>query len=137
MSVLREKVVPLDGDAWCIKISAGWGALPHQQAVDGLAPAELLRDGLARQFAGPEPHREHLVDHEGETQERPRHHIPAQAGESNQDDVGEGPPRGAVQKAGAQHAQEDSAVSREQGSDDQILVKSMYICKKCLFEHNL
>ncbi len=131
----EREVVPLDGDTWCDKVSAGWGALPNQQVVDGVAvPAELLHDGLAWQFTRSETHWEHLVDYEGGTQEEPCHHIPAQAGESHEDDVGEGPPLVDVQEAGAQHAQEDSAVSREQGSDDQILVKSMYKCKNDLFE---
>jgi transposase len=49
------------------QVPAGWGALPHLQEGEGLFEGEECeRDGLARQFAGSQPHREPPGHHEEE-----------------------------------------------------------------------
>ncbi len=82
---------------------------------------ECERDGLARQFAGSQPHREPLGHHEEEAEEAAEHLLPPLPDESHQDHVDQGPAHLTDEEADPLYANQAEDVSEEQGSDDQVL----------------
>lgn len=115
----------LDGPSQSYALPSRWGALPQKQESDGFSQAaEVRRDGLARQFAGPEPDRESLVDPEGQAEEEGQHLVAAPAHQGHQGALGQAA-QGSHGETCALHACPYQNVPGKRWPDDQVLVKNV------------